>query len=91
MPFHFAVNQDVTLFSFSTAVWGATVTVFPQHFMLFMYLDGNASFTQLAETFPSQHGEWNLFQRLAGYRDGIQAVHPFAGFRRVFPSSRLSQ
>lgn len=49
-----------TVFSFSTPRWARGVDPFPQHTMLFMYVDGSASESELAETFPASYGRWGI-------------------------------
>ena len=47
-----------TLFAFNSPRWNREVDPFPQHTMLFMYLDANRTATELTETFPATYGRW---------------------------------
>eukprot|EP00966_Prymnesium_polylepis_P254802 5887428-Prymnesium_polylepis.3 len=52
-----------------TVVVSLALTPRSQHTMLLMYVDANASETQLLETFPAKYGWWDL--DADKYREGI--------------------
>ncbi|KAL1510680.1 hypothetical protein AB1Y20_006976 [Prymnesium parvum] len=74
-------GEEYTLFSFNEPRWSTDVDPYPQHTMLFMYLDGNASATELAETFPASYGEWYL--ESGEYHENIDLRAEFAKTRSL--------
>jgi len=70
-----------TELSFVRPLWNEKIDPFPQHTMLFLYLDANTTRTLMGDTFPGRYDMW----RLGGKSEdtGLLTVPPFAGFRRV--------
>ena len=97
-PFTLVQNGILSVFAFSTARWHSEIDPFPQHTMTFAYVDTNASYTQLVETWPRKYGQWELSSNktrgggrgvVGSYREGLhvdKSSPMTSGSFRVTPS-----